>query len=429
MTAMTAVTEPEPPAAPAATMRTLPAAGRWLLAGTFVTTIGNAMQTLTVGKLLYDRTGSIGAFGSVLILEQVITFVMQLVAGPWVDRGDPRRSCVQVEMVRGVVVCASGVMLMVSGHPIAWILVMTLVIRVAQPFYRAATFALGPAAVPAEALTRFNGLSNVCLQAGQLLGVAIAGPILLYAGAPTAFFVNGASFVFSGLTVVMIAMPPVAIRKAAAHGTPWQQMLGGWREIGGLLRQEAGLAWHLLLSSADNIGVLLFNLALVPLVAARFGGNPTWLSIVDGAYAVGAIASVAVVEGMSLRWGPRATVIAGIGGQGACFALLCAVPLAWVSLPLAFGIGAFNTISWTVVMTTLQLRARGPVKGRIATVRNLITAVISITLVPVITRLQGASLDGALLASGAVCFAFALVAIVIGRAGALGSQLLGAERA
>jgi MFS family permease len=408
--------------------RALPAAGYWLLAGTFITTIGNALQTLTVGKLLYDHTGSIGAFGSVLIFEQIITFVMQLVAGPWVDRGDPRRTCVQVEMLRGVVICAASLMLMVSGHPVGWILVMTLVIRVAQPFYRAATFALAPAVVPAEALTRFNGVSNVCLQAGQLLGVAIAGPILLYAGAPTAFFVNGLSFVLSGLTTLVIAVPAGAIVKAEAKATAWQQLLGGWREIGALLRREAGLGWHLLLSSADNIGVLLFNLSLVPLVAVRFGGSPTWLSIVDGAYAVGAIASVAAVEPMSERWGARATVIAGIGGQAACFALLCAAPAAWLSVPLAFGIGAFNTISWTVVMTTLQLRARGPVKGRIATVRNLVTAVISVALVPVVTRLHGVSLELALLASGAVCFAFALVAIVLGRRSALGSQLLG-ERA
>lgn len=412
-------------AAPASVM---PTPGRWLLAGTFVTTIGNAMQSLTVGKLLYDRTGSIGAFGMVLIFEQVITFVMQLVAGPWVDRGDPRRSCLNVELIRGMVICGASAMLIASEPLIAWILVMSLVIRVAQPFYRAATFALGPAVVPAELLTRFNGISNVCLQAGQLVGVAIAGPILLYAGAPIAFFVNGTTFLFSALSVAMVrgatreAVPP-------AVGSVLQQMLGGWRAIGALIRREAGLAWHLLLSAADNIGVLLFNLALVPLVAERFAGSPTWLSVIDGAYALGAIASVASVEWLQARWGARAAVVLGIAGQGACFALIGALPIACLAVPLAFGIGAFNTISWTVVMTTLQLRAKGPVKGRIATVRNLITAVISVSLVPVMTRMQTISFGGALLASGVVCGGFALVAIVVGAPRALGARLLGAERA
>jgi MFS family permease len=405
-------------------------ASRWLLAGTLVTTIGNAMQTLTVGKLLYDRTGSIAAFGYVLIFEQLITFLMQLVAGPWVDRGDPKRSCVQVELVRGTVICAASCMLVVSHHTVGWILLMTLVIRVAQPFYRAATFALAPAVVPADSLARFNGLSNVCLQAGQLLGVAIAGPVLLYAGAPTAFLINGLTFLFSAAAVAVITVPPGAIVKAtAATGNAWAQLLQGWREIGALVRREAGLAWHLVLSTADNIGVLLFNLALVPIVAARFAGSPYWLSIVDGAYAVGAIASVAAVTSMTTRWGSRLTVIIGIGGQAACFALLGVVPFTWALLVLAFGVGAFNTVSWTVVMTTLQLRARGPVKGRIATVRNLLTAVISIALVPLITRMQDASLDVALIASGAVCLAFALVAVILGRPRALGPQLLGAEHA
>jgi MFS family permease len=405
-------------------------ASRWLLAGTLVTTIGNAMQTLTVGKLLYDRTGSIAAFGYVLVFEQVITFVMQLIAGPWVDRGDPKRTAVQVELLRGSVICAASGMLVVSHHTVAWILLMTLVIRVAQPFYRAATFALAPAVVPAEALARFNGLSNVCLQAGQLVGVAIAAPILVYAGAPTAFALNGVTFVFSGLTTLAIVVPPGALVKATAStGRVWDQLLHGWREIGALVRRETGLAWHLVLISADNVGVLLFNLALVPIVAAHFGGSPTWLSIVDGAYAVGAIGAVAAITPMTSRWGSRITVIVGIGGQALCFALLGVVPFTWALPVLAFGIGACNTVSWTVVMTTLQLRARGPVKGRIATVRNLVTAVISIALVPVVTRMQDVSLDAALIASGAVCLAFALVALILGRPRALGPQLLGAEHA
>src|SRR4029453_4128070 len=122
----------------------LPASGRWLLAGTFVTTIGNGVQTFAVGKLLFDLTGSVAAFGVVIVVEQAINVAMQLVAGPWVDRGDARGTAIVVELTRGICVCVAGVMVG-SASFFTWVVVMTLVIRVGQPFYRAATFSLGPA--------------------------------------------------------------------------------------------------------------------------------------------------------------------------------------------------------------------------------------------------------------------------------------------
>ena len=395
----------------------LPAAGNWLLAGTFVTTVGNGVQAFAVGKLLYDLTGSIAAFGVVIIVEQAVNVLMQVLAGPWVDRGDPKRTCVQVEVVRGLVVCGASLMLG-NGSFFGWVVLMTLVIRIAQPFYRAATFSLAPAVVPAESLGRFNGFSNVALQSGQLVGVAVAGVVIERWGATPAFLINGLSFLFSALAVAIVARPtpePVEqllLTDAMAAG---RHLVAAWAEIAALIRTEASLGWHLVISTADSVAIYLFNLVIVAVIAERFGGSAEWLSAVEVAFAVGAIGSGAIVSQLTERWGVQSSVVIGIGGQAVCFVLLGLLREPSITLPLAFGLGAFNTISWTVVTTTLQLRVRKTIKGRIGTARNLLTALITVGLVPLVSALQAASLEWALLMSGAVCLMFVAIPIWLGR--------------
>ena len=406
----------------------IPIAGLWLLAATFITTIGNGMQTFTIGLLLYDRTGSAAAFGGVIILEQGLTFLMQFIAGPWVDRGSPKRTCIQVEIIRGLFVCFASLMLG-GDQVVLWIMLMTLVIRVAHPFYRAATFALAPAAIPRDSLGRYNGYTNISLQAGQLLGVIVASPVFYYLGPAVAFFINGLTFLFSALAVSFIQLTDqetISEAKVTLRNA-WQQIIGGWGEVIGLLRREVGFIWHLLLNTIDAVAVHLFNLMAVPLIAARYNGSVYWLSVIECAYAIGAMISGGVVEPLSKRWGSRISTMVGIGGQALCFTLLGFFSNQWLTILLCFGLGAFNTISWTVLMTTLQLRIRGAIKGRIGITRNLLTSLITAISIPFIASATNSSLNWALLLSGAICLGFAVLALVLGSPRFLGWRLLGEE--
>lgn len=421
-----------------------PTSGDWLLAGTLITNVGNAMHALAVGKLLYDHTGSVAAFGFILLLEQVLNVVIQLVAGPVVDRGPPRQSCLWSEIGRGVIVAWASIMVAASTSAFWWIALMTMAIRLAQPFYRAAVFSLVPALMPAEQVVRYNGWSNVCQQGGQLAGVAIAGPVLVYLGAPAAMFINGLTFLLSAATVWMIALPPASATRdpasrhidtgSAATGergvlASISGLLDGWREIAQLVRSVPGLARHVVLGGVDTVSVALFNVLLMPIVIGFFAGSAYWLSIVDGAFAVGAIVAVVLIEPLAARLGTRGAVRVGILGQGGCFVLiafctdLSQTASQWVVPLLALGIGACNTISWTLVTSTLQLRTNHNARGRVATLRNLLTAVVAGLLLPIVSALEQSSLVAALLAAAGACGAYALLAGFGRRANVLGPQL------
>ncbi|HEY0992758.1 MAG TPA: MFS transporter, partial [Kofleriaceae bacterium] len=259
-----------------------------LLAAVLVTNIGNGMHTLVVSKLLYDATGSSAAFGVVLVGEYAINFLLQLVAGSAVDRGNPRLVSVWADLLRGAFICIAAVMLGASGSGKYWVFATVIVINAAKPFYRSATFALAPIVVQADQLLTFNGLSGSLLQAGQLLGVALVGPVLANFAVATAFALNGISFLTSGVLILCARVPAVA-RPPRSTGSFLHNTVHDWGEIIRLLRRDLALAAHVVLCAGDFLLVSFVNLTLVPYVNGRLGGTAYWLSVLDGGFAVGAL--------------------------------------------------------------------------------------------------------------------------------------------
>lgn len=50
------------------------------LLGTFVSNLGDGIFTLIISKILYDKTGSVSAFGLVLIIQNVASFFAKFIS-------------------------------------------------------------------------------------------------------------------------------------------------------------------------------------------------------------------------------------------------------------------------------------------------------------------------------------------------------------
>ena len=392
----------------------LPSAALWFLAGTFASNIGNGMHTLAAGALLYQQTGTIAAFGAVVVIEQVVTFLMQAVAGPSVDRGDPKRTAMIAEIVRGGGICALSLLLVTAPeNALSIILMMTVIIRCAHSFHRAGTFALTPPLVPAGDLATLNSWFSACQQGGQLVGLGVTGLVVAQWGAPAAFFINGATFLVSAATLAAIVSPsPVAsAQREALVGSIWGAILSSWLEFGRVMWRDVRFTGLIVVSTADNVALILFNLMLAPLVWERFAGDPAWLSLVAGAFAFGAMAASVLTGPLVDRIGTRRAVLIGLAGQMLCFAALWWANDPLPMLLLAGALGAFNTISWTTAVTKVQLDAPAVLRGRLAMARNALTAAIVAPLVPLVAAASKSfSHASALLLASGVCAAFLLLA-------------------
>lgn len=72
-----------------------------MLGSNLVSNIGNGMRTLVAGIALYNQSGSAMDFGIVIVLEYIVLFVVNVLAGPWADRYNPKYTMLVVDLLRG----------------------------------------------------------------------------------------------------------------------------------------------------------------------------------------------------------------------------------------------------------------------------------------------------------------------------------------
>lgn len=159
---------------------TLSRNSKFLLLSVLISNIGNGIQLLTVGKVLYDKTNSVGAFGFVILSEQLIKFFLQLFSGSYVDSRNPRNVVVASDAIRGIML----LLLLLCFWSNDWIaiglMVTTLAINAVKPFYNASIFALSSRIEEGDELLKLNIVFNTFFQVGQLLGSGIASIILMW---------------------------------------------------------------------------------------------------------------------------------------------------------------------------------------------------------------------------------------------------------
>jgi hypothetical protein len=402
----------------------IPLPARWILASVLVSNIGNGMNTLTVSMLLYVKTGSAAAFGASIILQYVVTFLVQVFAGSIVDRGDPKKVAVYCDLLRGVGVCAASLML--NTPYVYWCVFGSIIlINALRPFYRSATFVVGPLVAPGPALVKYNAYCGSLLQSGQLMGVALVGIILQRFGSGFALGLDGVSYLLSGLAIWMASIPMIDQERKASQSKGIEGFLHDWKEILQLLRSNLALSCHVVLCCADYIAVSCVNLLLVPIVAVWYSGNTYWLSALDGGFAAGSILAGLITAQVISKLGTRTTTVFGLTGQSILFLSLSLIHISYIAILFMFLIGCCNTFSITAFTSGLQHRTDRSIQGRIAGVRYLLLSILTSAVVPVVSFMQNLSLEKGLFTVAGICITFSLATLLLSSRHLLGYTLFG----
>lgn len=407
----------------------LPAASRlsgsakWFVTSIFVTNIGNGMQTIAVGKLLYDKTGSAASFGFVMIAEYVISFLAGLIAGSAVDRGSCRGICISTDVFRSLIVLSSCAGFAATAET-WWIVASIIGINLGKPFYRSATFVLGARLSQETSLLRLNAVAGAAMQTGQLLGMGLVGLIITYTNTTVAFGLNGLSYAAAAVAITFVTLKPLNETEATARQALRRTSLADeWRGVFSLLKSERGLLAHICICAGDFVAIAFLNLALVPIVSQWYGGDAYIISLLDGCFAVGAAAVAFILR----RWKASAInmVCFGLIAQSVLFGLLAAARSPYAGASIILLLGGASTLSLTASLSALQTRCGSSVKGKIAAARQLILSLAAAACLSIVTSAHSESLVLGLLSSSAICAAFGFSALILSRTAFLGKALLG----
>lgn len=368
---------------------------RWpglrLLTGSTLFNLASGCYTITLGQALFEKSGSVSAFTGIIVIEYIVPVILGALAGSMADRINPAVLCAVASLVPALSLIAY--LVAPAGLLVLGGLAVGLVINLARPFYRAGIFAVGPRSLDPADLPRYNMRWTVSVQAGQIIGGAVAGGFLWAAGPKWAFLAAAASY---ALAAYALASARSTISKVdddcVADDTGWSSVL---REAISSTRSVLSL----LLLGVDFLTIAAFNVALAPLVN-RLYPSEVWLGILDVCFAAGAVVAAPLWARCS-SVSTRQAVTSGFGIQIAGFATVAltmelggsvgqwGVPFGAVLLGLGVAVSSSQQVS------ILQTWARSSTIGKVGALRQAVIGLTTAMTLPVVGHMVDVNLAAA----------------------------------
>lgn len=381
---------------------------RLYFTGQAISFTGTWMQQIAASWLVLQLTHSAVAVGAVALVQLLPVTVFGLFVGTLIDRLDVRRTAIVCEFLS--MITAIALASLTLAHVIAvWELyflagVQGVVNAVDGPARHSLIFQMvGP-----EDLHNAVSLSSSLGTVARILGPAIGGAVVAFAGAGVCFAINAASFLSILLSLLALDKSRL-LQPARDRGAT---LIRGARDALRYVRgsQRAGVAFavvFVLATFSFNFNVLL------PLVADRtlHRGAQTF-GLIAAIFGAGALcgALINATHGVaSLR-----RLLIGALGFG-CFELALA-PQHTLFLvgALLFATGIFYTLWGTNALSVLQLEAPPHLRGRAASMYFF--------------AFQGGAPLGGLLAGWLTAVGGTELAFLIGGVLSLGMAVLGILR-
>ncbi|MDQ6650157.1 MAG: MFS transporter [Actinomycetota bacterium] len=178
---------------------------RRLWAASVVSGVGDGMLFSAVPLLAVRYTQYPLTVALTVMAERLPYFALALPAGVLVDRRDPRRLMIQMDIFRGVVVGALAIALLSSRGSLGVLVVAVLLLASGSTVFTAAAQTVLPAVVGAGALGRANTRLNLAETVSVLTIGPAAGALLFSAAAALPFTADAVSFVLSAVLLAGIA--------------------------------------------------------------------------------------------------------------------------------------------------------------------------------------------------------------------------------
>jgi MFS family permease len=344
-------------------LRTSPAFRRLWIAGA-CSSLGSQMTLVAVLYQVWQATQSATWTGAVGMAQAIPLMAFGLLAGTLADRRDRRK--VGLVASAGQTGCAAlmAVQALLGGVPVLAVLGLVAV----QSCFSTAG---GPAArtvvshlLPSRQLAAGLALNRIAGQATMLLGPALGGLMLGWAGVGGCYLIDALTFLI-GLHATY-RLPPML--PGAAPARP------GLRGVGEGLRFLVGnpaVRGALLVDLA--VTVLSMPMALFPLInAERFGGDPRTLGLFLTAIGAGGVVASVLSGSFTRRSRPGLVMILGSVGWGTALALSGVTSGAGPTLALLAVAGAADTIAVVSRSTVVQLNTPSELLGRGAAAEQIV---------------------------------------------------------
>ena len=228
--------------------------------GQIVSVSGSWMQSVALGWLVLQITGSGTWLGLVIAFQFLPMLVLGPMGGVVADRVDKRRFLFATQAVSGMLAAGLGLIVLTGAVQLWMVFAFALALGIVNAFDMPARQTFVFEMVGPDLLTNAVTLNSVVMNSARIVGPAVAGVLIASVGLASCFLINGISYLacIAGLALMHVADLVAAEPRPREKG----QLREGFRYVWG----ESSLRTPLLLMAA--IGTLTYEFQItLPLIA------------------------------------------------------------------------------------------------------------------------------------------------------------------
>jgi DHA3 family macrolide efflux protein-like MFS transporter len=371
----------------------------WLSEG--LSLIGDRLIMVALVTLVYDRTGSAGAVGLLMLFKALPALVLGSLAGTVVDRWNRKWIMVIANLIQGLLVFC-----LPFSQGIALIFVIYLAMSIVNQFFVPARSATIPDLVAPDALLTANSLFAISIVAAMAIGPAIGTWITERISLNAAFFADAATFLIPAMAVAFLAIP--RLRRAAMKPS----LIGDLRAGLTFARSEPAVLAALATISAAFLVIGTISVAGVVITREILNIESSKFGILMSALGIGMLIG-AVASG----WLGRRFTYVQMGVAGVVLMALGVTALPWSSslsvaclITAAIGLGMIIVqVSGQTLLQTIAPEMRGRLMGISQTLTGSVTFLASALVGLLIERLNVTLVMGSI---GMITLALAVIVTI-----------------
>jgi MFS family permease len=314
-------------------------------------------------RMLTDQPIALGGIGLARIAPVI---VFSLIGGAVADVFNRRRILFLTQSAAALIALTLGLLTRFEHINLWLIYLLTAIQAVALAFDLPARQALVPNLVPARDLPNAFSLTSIAFQTGAILGPALSGLIIAYAGQATVYLINAASFLAVIFALILLGDVPQKVDRSRTNGVSLEAIKEGVHFIVNhpIILSSMILDFVATFFASANTLMPIVTRDVLHVGVKAYG----WLS---AAQSVGAMLAALVISQLKdLRRQGRLFfgAVLFFGLATIVFGLSTIFAVAWIALALT---GAADSVSTIIRNTIRQLQTPDQMRGRMTSVNQI----------------------------------------------------------
>ncbi|RKT89117.1 Predicted arabinose efflux permease, MFS family [Saccharopolyspora antimicrobica] len=331
----------------------------------FVSVTGAWMQNLALNWFVLVKTGSPAMLGLSLFFQTLPGVVLAPLAGAMADRWPTRRVLFTTQGLHGVLALVLAGVAWVDG-PLSVVYATALIGGVVTVFDGPALGRFGSQLVPREDLSNALALGSIISSGGRILGMGLAGALVVVTGVPLLFLLNALSF--AAVLFAISRVRPEGMFQLATSAPGRAGAIAGLRYVFGQRPLVLLFLLSFVLSCLGrNYQVTMAAMSAGPLQAGAAGYGVLSVVFAAGTIAGGFVA--AACKQLTLR---LVLVMALVTSVLQFFS--GAAPTLEIFAAVLFPIAVGAVVLDTATSTRIQLDTDEDMRGRVLAAKGMVTA-------------------------------------------------------